>query len=153
MRFISRQPSVPLVRKGLRENNISLFITAALVFCLFGIKDISVTCAWFVNQDDDAAFLRVITPRNGIGPNTLKSSAPMQRAAYQPVCASTDSPEQRLSEKAMQRLKNSRRWVIDTADRIERADNLRVIEQFIDQISYPQHLQEESKTRNRPTAR
>ncbi|MFA6052472.1 MAG: DNA helicase Rep [Methylobacter sp.] len=140
-----------LFERGLRENNIPYFISGSTSFFAYSeIKDILGYLRLFVNQDDDAAFLRVInTPKREIGPSTLeKLGAYANERHISLFAASTEfGLSQRLSEKAMHRLTKFRDWVIDTADRIERGDTFTVIEQFIDQIGYPQHLQEESKTK------
>ncbi len=140
-----------LFEKGLRENNIPYFISGSTSFFAYSeIKDILGYLRLFVNQDDDAAFLRVInTPKREIGPNTLeKLGAYANERHISLFAASTEfGLSQKLSEKAMHRLTKFRDWVIDTADRIERGDTFAVIEQFIDQIGYSQHLQEESKTK------
>ncbi|MDP1666111.1 MAG: DNA helicase Rep [Methylobacter sp.] len=140
-----------LFEKGLRENNIPYFISGSTSFFAYSeIKDILGYLRLFVNQDDDAAFLRVInTPKREIGPTTLeKLGAYANERHISLFAASTEfGLSQRLSEKAMHRLEKFRDWVIDTADRIDRGDTFAVIEQFIDQIGYSQHLQEESKTK------
>ncbi|MGZ5018331.1 MAG: UvrD-helicase domain-containing protein, partial [Methylobacter sp.] len=141
-----------LFEKGLRENNIPYFISGSTSFFAYSeIKDILGYLRLFVNQDDDAAFLRVInTPKREIGPSTLEKLGAYANERHISLFAASSEfgLSQRLSEKAMHRLTKFRDWVIDTADRIERGDTFAVIEQFIDQIGYPQHLQEESKTKD-----
>jgi ATP-dependent DNA helicase Rep len=140
-----------LFEKGLRENNIPYFISGSTSFFAYSeIKDILGYLRLFVNQDDDAAFLRVInTPKREIGPTTLEKLGDYANERHISLfAASTEfGLSQRLSEKAMHRLGKFRDWVIDTADRIERGDTFAVIEQFIDQIGYEQWLKENSKTK------
>ncbi|MBL6985497.1 MAG: UvrD-helicase domain-containing protein [Methylobacter sp.] len=140
-----------LFEKGLRENNIPYFISGSTSFFAYSeIKDILGYLRLFVNQNDDAAFLRVInTPKREIGPTTLeKLGAYANERQISLFAACTEfGLSQKLSEKAMHRLAKFRDWVIDTADRIDRGDTFAVIEQIIDQIGYPQYLQEESKTK------
>ncbi|MFA6162342.1 MAG: DNA helicase Rep [Methylobacter sp.] len=140
-----------LFERGLRENNIPYFISGSTSFFAYSeIKDILGYLRLFVNQDDDAAFLRIInTPKREIGPTTLENLGDYANERHISLfAASTEfGLSQRLSEKAMHRLGKFRDWVIDTADRIERGDTFAVIEQFIDQIGYEQWLKENSKTK------
>ncbi len=140
-----------LFEKGLRENNIPYFISGSTSFFAYSeIKDVLGYLRLFVNQDDDAAFLRVInTPKREIGPTTLeKLGAYANERHISLFAASTElGLAQKLPDKAMHRLGKFRDWVIDTADRIEQGDTFTVIEQFIDQIGYSQYLKEESKTK------
>ena len=63
-----------LFEQGLRENNIPYLISgSSSFFANSEIKDILGYLRLFVNQDDDAAYLRIInTPRREIGPTTLE---------------------------------------------------------------------------------
>ncbi|MGZ4979773.1 MAG: UvrD-helicase domain-containing protein, partial [Methylobacter sp.] len=132
-----------LFEKGLRENNIPYFISGSTSFFAYSeIKDILGYLRLFVNQDDDAAFLRVInTPKREIGPSTLEKLGAYANERHISLFAASAELGlgQKLSEKAMHRLTKFRDWVIDTADRIERGDTFAVIEQFIDQIGYSQY--------------
>ncbi|CAA9891753.1 DNA helicase and single-stranded DNA-dependent ATPase [Candidatus Methylobacter favarea] len=140
-----------LFEKGLRENNIPYFISGSTSFFAYSeIKDILGYLRLFVNQDDDAAFLRIInTPKREIGPRTLeKLGAYANERHISLFAASTElGLSQKLSEKSIQRLRKFSNWIVDTADRIERGDTFGVIEQVIDQIDYQQWLRENSKTR------
>lgn len=140
-----------LFERGLRENNIPYFISGSTSFFAYSeIKDILGYLRLFVNQDDDAAFLRVInTPKREIGPTTLEKLGDYANERHISLfAASTEfGLSQKLSEKAMHRLEKFRDWVVDTADRIERGDTFAVIEQFIEQIGYEQWLKENSKTK------
>ncbi|MGZ5049924.1 MAG: DNA helicase Rep [Methylobacter sp.] len=135
----------------LRENNVPYFISGSTSFFAYTeIKDILGYLRLFVNPDDDAAFLRVVnTPKREIGPTTLeKLGAYANERHVSLFAASTEfGLSQKLSEKAMHRLTKFRDLIIDTADRIERGDTFAVIEEFIDKIGYPQHLREESKSK------
>ena len=140
-----------LFEKGLRENNIPYFISgSASFFANSEIKDVLGYLRLFVNQDDDAAFLRVVnTPKREIGPTTLEKLGDYANERHISLFAASSELglAQKLPEKAMQRLTKFRDWTIDTADRIERGDTFAVIEQVIDQIGYSQYLKEESKSK------
>jgi ATP-dependent DNA helicase Rep len=140
-----------LFEKGLRENNIPYFISGSTSFFAYSeIKDILGYLRLCVNQDDDAAFLRIInTPRREIGPTTLeKLGAYANQRQVSLFAASTElGLTQKLSEKSIQRLGKFTGWVVDTADRIERGDTFGVIDEMIRQIDYSQWLRENSKTK------
>ncbi len=139
-----------LFERGLRENNIPYFISGSTSFFAYTeIKDILAYLRLLVNQDDDAAFLRIInTPRREIGPTTLEKLGDYANERHISLFAASAELglAQRLSDKATQRLEKFRNWVLDTADRIELGDTFAVIEQMIDHIAYEQWLQENSKT-------
>ncbi|NOU14676.1 MAG: UvrD-helicase domain-containing protein, partial [Methylococcaceae bacterium] len=124
-----------LFERGLRENNIPYFISGSTSFFAYSeIKDMLAYLRLFVNQNDDAAFLRIInTPKREIGPTTLeKLGAYANERHVSLFAASTElGLAQKLSEKSVQRLQKFSDWVLDTADRIERGDTFGVIEQCI----------------------
>ncbi len=140
-----------LFEQGLRENNIPYFISGSTSFFAYSeIKDILGYLRLFVNQDDDAAYLRIInTPRREIGPTTLEKLGDYANERHISLfAASTElGLSQKLSGKSIHRLRKFHDWVIDTADRIERGDTFAVIEQVINQIGYEQFLREDSKTK------
>lgn len=140
-----------LFERGLRENNIPYFISGSTSFFAYSeIKDMLAYLRLFVNQNDDAAFLRIInTPKREIGPTTLeKLGAYANERHVSLFAASTElGLAQKLSEKSVQRLQKFSDWVLDTADRIERGNTFGVIEQCINQIGYEQWLRENSKTK------
>ena len=140
-----------LFEQCLRENNIPYFISGSTSFFAYSeIKDILGYLRLFVNQDDDAAYLRIInTPRREIGPTTLEKLGTYANDRHISLfAASTElGLSQKLSEKSIHRLRKFHDWVIDTADRIERGDTFAVIEQVINQIAYEQFLKEDSKTK------
>jgi ATP-dependent DNA helicase Rep len=140
-----------LFEQSLRENNIPYFISGSTSFFAYSeIKDILGYLRLFVNQDDDAAYLRIInTPRREIGPTTLEKLGTYANERHISLfAASTElGLTQKLSEKSILRLRKFNDWVIDTSDRIERGDTFAVIEQVINQIGYEQFLKEDSKTK------
>lgn len=139
-----------LFERSLRENNVPYFISGSTSFFAYSeIKDILSYLRLFVNQDDDAAFLRVInTPRREIGPGTLEKLGAYANERHISLFAACYEfgLTQKLAEKAVYRLKKFCDWVVDTADRIRRGDSFAVIDEFIRQIGYEQWLQENSKT-------
>jgi len=140
-----------LFEKSLRENNLPYFISGSTSFFAYSeIKDILGYLRLLVNQDDDAAYLRVInTPKREIGPTTLEKLGAYANERHISLFAASRELglTQRLSEKSVQRLGKFHDWILDTADRCERGDTFAVIEQMISQIGYEQYVREESKTK------
>jgi len=140
-----------LFERSLRENNIPYFISGSTSFFAYSeIKDMLAYLRLFVNQNDDAAFLRIInTPKREIGPTTLEKLGAYANERHVSLFAACTELglAQKLSEKSVQRLQKFSDWVLDTADRIERGDTFGVIEQCINQIGYEQWLRENSKTK------
>ena len=140
-----------LFEQGLRENNIPYLISgSSSFFANSEIKDILAYLRLFVNQDDDAAYLRIInTPRREIGPTTLEKLGGYANERHISLfAASTElGLTQKLSDKSIHRLQKFHQWVIDTAERIDKGDTFAVIEQVINQIGYEQFLKEDSKSK------
>lgn len=140
-----------LFEQGLRENNIPYLISgSSSFFANSEIKDILGYLRLFVNQDDDAAYLRIInTPRREIGPTTLEKLGGYANERHISLfAASTElGLTQKLSDKSIHRLQKFQEWVIDTAERIDKGDTFAVIEQVINQIGYEQFLKEDSKSK------
>jgi ATP-dependent DNA helicase Rep len=140
-----------LFEQGLRENNIPYLISgSSSFFANSEIKDILGYLRLFVNQDDDAAYLRIInTPRREIGPTTLEKLGGYANERHISLfAASTElGLTQKLSDKSIHRLQKFHDWVIDTAERIDKGDTFAVIEQVINQIGYEQFLKEDSKSK------
>jgi ATP-dependent DNA helicase Rep len=139
-----------LFEGSLRENNIPYFISGSTSFFAYSeIKDILAYLRLFVNQDDDAAFLRIInTPRREIGPSTLEklgAYANKRQISLFAACFELGLA-QSLAEKSVLRLRKFAEWVTDTADKIEKGDTFAVINEFIQQINYEAWLNENSKT-------
>ena len=139
-----------LFERSLRENNVPYFISGSTSFFAHSeIKDILAYLRLFVNQDDDAAFLRIInTPRREIGPSTLEKLGAYANDRHISLFAACYEMglSQFLAEKPVIRLKKFADWVISTAENIENGDTFKVIDQFIQQINYDAWLNENSKT-------
>ena len=135
--------------KALRENNIPYFISGSTSFFSYSeVKDILAYLRLFINNDDDAAFLRIInTPRREIGPTTLEKLATYanQRQISLFSACFEMGLSQHLKERPIRRLTTFCEWVVDTGDRMERGDTFGVINEFIETIDYKTWLQDNSK--------
>jgi ATP-dependent DNA helicase Rep len=139
-----------LFEKVFRENNIPYFISGSTSFFAYSeIKDILCYLRLFVNQDDDAAFLRIInTPRREIGPATLEklgAYANQRQISLFAACFEIGL-SQKLPEQAIHRLKQFGNWVLDTSDKVSRENTHTALNEFISQIEYEQWLLENSKS-------
>ena len=137
--------------QGLRENNIPYLISgSSSFFANAEIKDILAYLRLFVNQDDDAAYLRIInTPRREIGPTTLEKLGTYANERHISLFAASTEVglSQKLTDKSVHRLQIFHDWVIRTADCIDRGDNFSIIEDVIKHIDYEQYLKEDSKSK------
>ena len=137
--------------QGLRENNIPYLISgSSSFFANAEIKDILAYLRLFVNQDDDAAYLRIInTPRREIGPTTLEKLGTYANERHISLFAASTEVglSQKLTDKSVHRLQIFHDWVIRTADCIDRGDNFSIIEDVIKHIEYEQYLKEDSKSK------
>ena len=135
--------------KALRENNIPYFISGSTSFFSYSeVKDIMAYLRLFINNDDDAAFLRIInTPRREIGPATLEKLAiyANQRQISLFSACFEMGLSQHLKERPIRRLTTFCEWVVDTADRMERGDTFGVINDFLETIDYKTWLHDNSK--------
>ena len=140
-----------LFEQGLRENNIPYLISgSSSFFANAEIKDILAYLRLFVNQDDDAAYLRIInTPRREIGPTTLEKLGTYANERHISLFAASTEVglSQKLTDKSIHRLQIFHDWVIRTADCIDRGDNFSIIEDVIKHIDYEQYLKEDSKSK------
>ena len=139
-----------LFEQALRENNIPYLISGSSSF--FNnpeIKDILAYLRLMVNQNDDAAYLRIInTPKREIGPTTLEKLGTYANERHISLFAASAELglTQKLSEKSIIRLQKFYNWVLDTASQIDRGDTFVAIEQVINHIGYEQFLKENSKS-------
>ena len=140
-----------IFERGLRENNIPYFISGNTSFFAYSeIKDVLAYLRLLVNQDDDAAFLRIInTPRREIGPSTLEKLGTY--AHDRNICLFAASRElglsQQLPERAVAKLQRFSDWLLDTSKRIDQEDTFKVIAEMIDDIDYQSWLRDNSKTK------
>jgi ATP-dependent DNA helicase Rep len=137
-----------LFERSLREHDIPYFINGSRSFFSYTeIKDILSYLRLFVNQDDDAAFLRIVnTPRREIGPGTLEKLGAYANERHISLFKACNEMglTRFLSATAMTRLHKFCAWVLKTAQQMQLGDTFAVMHHFIQQINYHQFLQENS---------
>ncbi len=135
-----------LFEQALRENNVPYFINGSTSFFAYAeVKDILSYLRLFVNQDDDAAFLRIInTPRREIGPATLEklgAYANQRQISLFTACGELGLARQ-LPERGVQRLRRFCAWVEDMSAELAGNEPFAGMEKFIEQIGYHAWLRE-----------
>ena len=134
----------------LREHTMPYFISGgASFFDYTEVKDILAYFRLMMNQDDDAAFLRIInTPRREIGPDTLeKLGRYANRRHISLFVASFElGLEQELSDRAVRKLRRFCEWVMDLADRAAGIDTFGVITEMIETLNYGQWLKDNANS-------
>ncbi|MEG3765323.1 DNA helicase Rep [Alteromonas sp. 14N.309.X.WAT.G.H12] len=137
-----------LFEKLLMSNRIPYRINGGMSF--FGrteVKDIMAYLRLLVNQDDDNAFLRVVnTPNRGIGRATLEKLGNFANELKVSLfAAATHSGLSGvLPDAAYRRVAGFGRWVVETADNINRGDSKAVLRDMIRSMQYEEYLYEQS---------
>jgi ATP-dependent DNA helicase Rep len=138
-----------LLERILREHQIPYFLSGGTSFFSYAeVKDVVGYLRLLVNPDDDNAFLRVVnTPRREIGAATLEKLGGY--AAERGISLFTASFElglqQRLSERALERLQRFSHWLVDIGDRARRGDSIGTVKDLIKEIDYEMWLQDTAK--------
>lgn len=139
-----------LFESCLRENNIPYFISGSQSFFSYSeVKDVLGYLRLFVNQDDDAAFLRVVnTPRREIGTTTLETLGSYANERHISLFAACFEMglTQKLPEKAIERLQRFCDWTCKTAEQMAQGNSFAALDNFIAEIGYAQWLKENAKT-------
>ena len=138
-----------LFERALREQRVPYVLSGGTsFFAQSEIKDIMAYLRLLVNPDDDAAFLRVVnTPRREIGPTTLeKLGAYASERGLSLFAASFElGLEQRLSERALSRLRNFTELLVNAGDSAERGDPIDAAKSIIRAINYETWLNDTCK--------
>lgn len=134
----------------LRENNIPYFISGNTSFFAYAeIKDILAYLRLLVNQDDNAALLRIInTPRREIGPSTLEKLGNYANDRQISLFAASQELGlgQQVPKRTVNKLREFSTWIITMSQRIVQEDPFKVIAELIETIDYQSWLKDNSKT-------
>ncbi len=138
-----------LFERALREQQVPYYISGGKSFFSHSeIKDIMSYLRLLANPDDDAAFLRVVnTPRREIGPTTLEKLGNYASERGLSLFASSFELglEQRLSEKAVVRIRRFTQWLVEVADRGQRGDPVATVKGVLRDVNYETWLNDSSK--------
>lgn len=135
-----------LLEKVLMQNRIPYKISGGTsFFARAEIKDMMAYLRLVVNQDDDAAFLRIVnTPKREIGALTLEKLGLLANEKQLSLFDAIFDFEliQRLTPKPYQALQDFARWIVEIADQAERADPIEAVKDLLAKIQYEAYLYE-----------
>ncbi|QLD33505.1 DNA helicase Rep [Mannheimia varigena] len=135
-----------LLEKLLMQNRIPYKISGGTsFFARAEIKDMMAYLRLVVNQDDDAAFLRIVnTPKREIGAATLEKLGMLANEKQMSLFEAIFDFEliQRLTPKPYQALQDFARWIVEIADQAERSDPIEAVKDLLAKIQYEAYLYE-----------
>ncbi|WP_373767938.1 DNA helicase Rep [Glaesserella sp.] len=139
-----------LLEKLLIQNRIPYKISGGTsFFAKAEIKDMLAYLRLLVNQDDDAAFLRIVnTPKREIGAATLEKLGQLANEKQVSLFDAIFDFEliQRLTPKPYQALQDFARWVVELSDQAVRSDPKSAIQDMLAKIQYEAYLYETATT-------
>lgn len=109
------------------------------------IKDMMAYLRLVVNQDDDAAFLRIVnTPKREIGTATLQKLGELAQEKHISLFDAIFEFEliQRITPKAYDSLQKFGRWIVELNDEIQRSEPERAVRSMLSAIHYEEYLYE-----------
>lgn len=135
-----------LLEKILMQNRIPYKISGGTsFFSRAEIKDMMAYLRVLVNQDDDAAFLRIVnTPRREIGTATLEKLGELANEKHISLFEAIFDFEliQRVTPKAYNALQSFGRWIVELNDEILRAEPEAAVRRMLAEIQYEEYLYE-----------
>lgn len=135
-----------LLEKILMQNRIPYKISGGTsFFSRAEIKDMMAYLRVLVNQDDDAAFLRIVnTPRREIGTATLEKLGELANEKHISLFEAIFDFEliQRVTPKAYNALQSFGRWIVELNDEILRAEPDAAVRRMLAEIQYEEYLYE-----------
>lgn len=136
------------LEKVLMQNRIPYKISGGTsFFAKAEIKDMMAYLRLLVNQDDDAAFLRIVnTPRREIGAATLEKLGQLALEKQCSLFAAVFEFEliQRLSARAYNALYEFARWITDLSEQIIRSETEPALREMLAKIQYESYLFEQA---------
>lgn len=137
-----------LLEKTLMQNRIPYKISGGTsFFSRVEIKDIMAYLRLLVNQDDDAAFIRIInTPRREIGSATLEKLGLLAKEKHCSLFEAIFDFEllQRVTAKAYTALQDFAEWVVKASDEVVRGEAQEAIRAMFSHIQYENYLYEQA---------
>lgn len=135
-----------LLEKVLMQNRIPYKISGgASFFSRVEIKDMMAYLRVLVNQDDDAALLRIInTPKRDIGPATLEKLGTLAQEKHSSLFEAIFDFEliQRVTPKAYNALQGFGRWIVELNDELLRVEPESAVRRMLAQLQYEEYLYE-----------
>ena len=135
-----------LLEKILMQNRIPYKISGGTsFFSRAEIKDMMAYLRLVVNQDDDAAFLRIVnTPKREIGTATLEKLGSLAQEKHVSLFEAIFDFEliQRVTPKAYDALQKFARWIVELNDKIQRSEPERAVRSMLALLHYEEYLYE-----------
>ena len=135
-----------LLEKVLMQNRIPYKISGGTsFFSRAEIKDMMAYLRLVVNQDDDAAFLRVVnTPKREIGTATLQKLGELAQEKHISLFEAIFEFElmQRVTPKAYDALQKFGRWIVELNDQSLRSDPETAVRSLLSSLHYEEYLYE-----------
>ena len=135
-----------LLEKILMQNRIPYKISGGTsFFSRAEIKDMMAYLRLVMNQDDDAAFLRIVnTPKREIGTATLEKLGSLAQEKHVSLFEAIFDFEliQRVTPKAYDALQKFARWIVELNDEIQRSEPERAVRSMLSSLHYEEYLYE-----------
>ena len=135
-----------LLEKVLMQNRIPYKISGGTsFFSRVEIKDMMAYLRVLVNQDDDAAFLRIVnTPKREIGTATLEKLGTLAQEKHISLFEAVFDFDliQRITPKAYNVLQGFARWLVELNDELLRAEPEQAVRRMLADIHYEEYLYE-----------
>ena len=135
-----------LLEKILMQNRIPYKISGGTsFFSRAEIKDMMAYLRLVVNQDDDAAFLRIVnTPKRENGTATLEKLGSLAQEKHVSLFEAIFDFEliQRVTPKAYDALQKFARWIVELNDEIQRSEPERAVRSMLASLHYEEYLYE-----------
>ncbi|WP_301098601.1 DNA helicase Rep [Otariodibacter sp.] len=139
-----------LLEKLLIQNRIPYKISGGTsFFAKAEIKDMLAYLRLIVNQDDDAAFLRIVnTPKREIGAATLEKLGQLANEKHVSLFEAIFDFEliQRLTPRPYQALQDFARWIVELSDQAVRSEPQNAVKEMLAHIQYEAYLYETAST-------
>lgn len=139
-----------LLEKLLMQNRIPYKISGGTsFFSRVEIKDMMAYLRLLVNQNDDAAFLRIVNvPKREIGSATLEKLGQLANEKHLSLFEAIFDFEliQKLTAKPYQALQNFARWVVELNDQALRSEPKDAIREMLAKIQYEAYLYEQASS-------
>lgn len=139
-----------LLEKVLIQNRIPYKISGGeSFFSRAEIKDMMAYLRLIVNQDDDAAFLRIVnTPKREIGTVTLEKLGRVAQEKHLSLFAAIFEFDliHQITPKVYTALQNFARWIVELNDEVQRSEPARAIRAMLVKIHYEEYLYEYAAT-------
>ena len=135
-----------LLEKVLMQNRIPYKISGGTsFFSRAEIKDMMAYLRLLVNQDDDAAFLRIVNiPKREIGTATLQKLGELAQEKHISLFEAIFEFElmQRVTPKAYDALQKFGRWIVELNDQSLRSDPETAVRSLLSSLHYEEYLYE-----------